>query len=416
MNASLNPPPGKPGRPPRSPVSGEQEELLHDIYYNRKLMYGRDKIFKMDEVQKAGISRRQVYDWLSKQEIHQRFLPAKEPRDVQPTIVSRPHAQVEVDLMDMSTYADTGYHWIMTGIDLFSKKGYAVPMKNKTEKAATAALQELLKQINSMPSILRTDNGSEFITKSFAKVLKDHQIDHVFGSAGKPQSQGQVERFNAILKGQIKRHFMYTGKNEWVSDLPSILNGYNSTYQRIIKKSPDAAEADGEKEQLVTAKRLLDNVISRRPLDKVKLQKGDQVRVRIQNIPNEKRGENWSAELYKVDEVFKPKSDHRSVQYSLEGLKGRFFNDDLQKVSAVENPVQLPETFIIGKFVRPALFNGTPGYLVHWKGFKESEDTVEPRETLLVDVPKMVKQFEKKYSVVWTQGKNGRWGYKWSGD
>ena len=41
-------------------------------------------------------------------------------------------------------------------------------------------------------------------------------------------------------------------------------------------------------------------------------------------------------------------------------------------------------------------------YEVQWKGYlKKSDNTIEPRSNLIVDVPKLVKLYEKQHSVEW---------------
>jgi len=43
-----------------------------------------------------------------------------------------------------------------------------------------------------------------------------------------------------------------------------------------------------------------------------------------------------------------------------------------------------------------------PAFKVRWRGFKAGEDTVEPRETLLRDVPELVEAFETRHEVRWS--------------
>ena len=52
----------------------------------------------------------------------------------------------------------------------------------------------------------------------------------------------------------------------------------------------------------------------------------------------------------------------------------------------------------------------TAYYEVKWKGY--SETTLEPREVLLKDVPKMVNQFEKKNKITFYENTNKTTGEK----
>ena len=53
-----------------------------------------------------------------------------------------------------------------------------------------------------------------------------------------------------------------------------------------------------------------------------------------------------------------------------------------------------PTTFVVSKLIKPVIKDNEDYYEVQWKGYREH--TLEPRENLLEDIPKMVNQFEKK--------------------
>lgn len=384
------------------PLTDEQVAVLKRLYYDKKFMFGRDRLWHyLREHGHSDISRRQVMEWLSKQMVHQMFAPARTPRDIQPTVATKPFGQVGIDLMDMSTSADKGFKWILTGIDLFTKKAYAVALKDKTEATVVTGMKQLLDSMTQAPKVVRSDNGSEFIAAGFKELLKERGIKQVLSAAGKPQSNGQIERFNGILKRLINMSYLSTGRSNWVSELPSFLRNYNATWQRVIGMSPDAAEAGAEG----VKERIAKEVKKRHPLDndKQRFEQGDTVRLRIQNAPNEKKGEAWSRDTFLVVNALAPRVEHRSWQYELLGKDGRYYNNDLLAVPAVEEPVQLPETYIISKLVRPSVQAGKRGYVVRWKGYKEADDTWEPRDDLMQDVPKMVEKYERDNKVVWKQ-------------
>ena len=66
------------------------------------------------------------------------------------------------DLVDMSSLSrsNRGYKFLLTVIDVYSKYGWIVPLKNKTGKEVAAALTKLFKI--AVPSRLWTDKGTEF--------------------------------------------------------------------------------------------------------------------------------------------------------------------------------------------------------------------------------------------------------------
>lgn len=378
------------------PLTNKQEKLLNDIYYGQKYFFGRDKLFKLQEIREAGITRRQVATWLSKQELHQMMLPKRRSKNIVPTVISDPKSQIEVDLIDMTSSADKGYKWILTGYDMFTKFGYAIPLKSKEEKTVTDGMKKLLEQSGN-PKVIRSDNGSEFISESFRKLLEDKGIKQVLGTAGHPQTQGGVERFNGILKRLIKMEYLHTGTRDWAKNLPLFLRNYNNSYQRVIKTTPAKAEVAEDLEEI--SKNIKKEISKLNYKENQKFNVGDKVRVKLEYKDNEKKGENWSKDLYTVNKVLKPSKPYSVYRYRLADLDGTYMNNDLQLVKHVENPIGLPEMYEISKLERPSISKGVHGYIVHWKGYKEK--TFEPREQLVKDVPKIVEAFEKAHNVKW---------------
>ena len=78
------------------------------------------------------------------------------------------------DLVEMQPFAkyNDGYKFILMIIDVFSKYGWAIPIKSKTGIAH--ALEKVLKKTK--PAMLWTDKGKEFYNKNVDGVLTKHNI------------------------------------------------------------------------------------------------------------------------------------------------------------------------------------------------------------------------------------------------
>ena len=66
------------------------------------------------------------------------------------------------DLVDMSSFSrsNKGYKYLLTVIGVFSKYGWIVPLKTKTDKKVAQAFRKLF--LGGSPSSLWTDKGIEF--------------------------------------------------------------------------------------------------------------------------------------------------------------------------------------------------------------------------------------------------------------
>lgn len=57
-----------------------------------------------------------------------------------------------------------------------------------------------------LPKVVQTDQGSNFMSRMFAQVLKQLNIKHGYSSAYHPESQGAVERFHQTLKTMLRTY------------------------------------------------------------------------------------------------------------------------------------------------------------------------------------------------------------------
>eukprot|EP00038_Savillea_parva_P005526 m.157181 g.157181 ORF g.157181 m.157181 type:complete len:477 (-) comp11727_c0_seq5:447-1877(-) len=460
------------------------DAYLADVYFNRKMMLGRDRLYKyirdtrMDLVQR-GLSRRYVMRWLQRQEVHQLFHPAKRAKLLQPTVPKEPFAIVALDLIDMASTEYNGYKWALTAVDLFSRKVYAEPLKSKEAVDVVKGLSRMLyggtfawrvhrhgsddmanwtitkhrgttgaatpPQMARHPRALRSDNGPEFKNALLTTFLNNHTrpvrpngrrqgpTTQHYSQPAKPQSNGAIERANGFIKRQLKMLAVQHDDPNWPAALPTVLGNINQTWCRMTNRTPNRVEADflaAAPTALAVRATIVKNV-QQRNVDNLRgnaaprFKVGDLVRVRLDWI--KAAGLAWSRQVYRVVQVAKPKRSlaqqqlHRHVRYTLvavhdtkcdpdvddptpTAVDGVYYNDDLRLYYAVDRCVDGDRQYIVERLVKPltrTTVNGraTRMYEVKWAGYRER--TVEPRDTLLLDVPHLVRRFETHHDVVW---------------
>lgn len=95
---------------------------------------GSLKLFQ--ELKGSGITHQQVKDFLSKQEVQQLHKPLPKLHTDRSVHVNRPDIFFQIDLIDMSSYVwfNNGYARILTCLDVYSKRRWVIPLKNKEIK------------------------------------------------------------------------------------------------------------------------------------------------------------------------------------------------------------------------------------------------------------------------------------------
>jgi len=372
----------------------KEEEELYKLFYKEKNLFGRDRLFQLAKERGINVSRRQIMEWLKTQEIWQLYKQAKNPKDIQSTILGEPYKQIGIDLVDMQNLAFDGFNYILTGIDLFSKKAWAIPLKSKATTNVVNGMKKMISQFDQTPSSIRSDNGSEFISKQFKALMKRKGIRQVFSLPAKPQSNGEIERFNGTLKRMIVMELAIDNTSNWVKDLDLLVNNYNETISSVTKKAPNKIKKEDFKE-------IKENITKAVVPKNKKLESDLKVNDRVRHRVTDKRNKSvWSKEIYRIEKILQPRKAGSKKFYRLKNLKPKFLEENLQKIGVVANPLNFERKLEVSKLVRPSFQGGEAGYIVRWKGFSSKFDTWEPRSILNEDIPKFVKKFDKKHNVV----------------
>lgn len=274
---------------------------------------------------------------------------------------------LEIDLVEMIPYARTnkGYKYLLTVIDIFSKMGYARPLKSKTAECVSKAMESVLEEIGSPPKNIHSDQGKEFYGSWFQKLMKKYNINHYHTYSG--IKGATIERFNRSLKTWMWKMFNIKGHNRWIEFLPELMSIYNNHYHRTIKMRPVDVNAENENEILMQI------YYKQNVYQKHKFKVGDKVRISKQKRLFAKGYEpNWSTEVFTVKKVqFTSPVTYILKDENDETLLGCFYEYELQKT-------RRPDTFLINKVLQ------TKGnkVKVSWLGFPPSSNSWIDKKSL----------------------------------
>ena len=136
---------------------------------------------------------------------------------------------------------DHGYYYhqdILMIIDVFSRYGWAIPLKTKTGPEVTKAFQNIWRT-QTPPQKLWTDKGKEFYNKPMKDLLEKNNVD--LHSTENEEKSSVVERWNRTIKRTMWKYFTANNTTTYIDVLPEIIAKYNNTYHRSIKCTPTFA-------------------------------------------------------------------------------------------------------------------------------------------------------------------------------
>jgi hypothetical protein len=228
--------------------------------------------------------------------------------------------------------------------------------------------------------------------------------------AGAPQSNGMIERANSTIKELIQKSVELNQSFDWVKHLQKLISNINNSQHRITGFTPNQIQDAYEHDDTIVLDKAYDTELKKKVgnLSKQTFKIRDLVRL---HQPSDKTRQAWSNKIYTVEKVFKPQKSYGVYEYKLREFKDRFKEEELLRVyENPQNKILNIQKFSISKLIKPVMNDDIAYYEVKWKGY--SETTLEPREVLLKDVPKMVNQFEKKNKITFYENTNKTTGEK----
>ena len=148
------------------------------------------------------------------------------------------------------TYFKYNEKWffICVVIDLFSRKvvSHKISKSNSTQ-LTKSTLKYAIKSRNPQKGLIfHSDNGSNYVSATFLKYIKDNNIIHSFSKVRNPYDNSAAESFFSSLK----REELYRRKIKSESELRSLVNKYIEFYNSkrphstINYKTPDQFEQE----------------------------------------------------------------------------------------------------------------------------------------------------------------------------
>ena len=265
------------------------------------------------------------------------------------------------DLVEMQKYSkwNEGVKYLLMVIDVFSKYGWIVPLKDKKTESVSLAFDEIFKKSERKPEKLWTDKGSEFVSKHFKDFLKKNKI--ILYHTQNEEKSSVVERWNRTMKNKMWKMFSANNNTIYWDKLDKLVDDYNNRKHSSIKMTPTEASKKGNEKQVFT--NLYEDEIYLKP-GKPKFSIGDKVRISKykRRVFDKGYTPNWTEELFVIDKVNLTKPvTYNVVDLLGEKVEGSFYEKELQKAKQ--------QTFRIEKVVK--YDKKKKKALVKWKGYSD---------------------------------------------
>ena len=340
-------------------------DLLKKIYYDVTHPAGYGTVDKLWAATRRRYDKKDIDVWLQGQEAHTLHKPRRLKFKRSRYYVPNMNNLFQADLCDMRSLKrhNGKVAYILTVIDVFCKKAWAVPLRNKEAQSVVDALKKVFG--DRKPLYLQTDKGKEFVAAKVQTYLKKLNIK--FYTSQNPDTKcSVVERFNRTLKTKMWKYFTYAGTNTYVDVLQDLVDAYNNTTHSAIGMTPNDVNS-GNQQRVYHALYSGEGRYGKlQQPQKSKLVIGDQVRITREKYLFEKGyASNWSTELFVVAKILRT----APVRYEIkdlqgEDIKGSFYAQELQRVETSADTA-----YKIDKIMASRGKGVSRQVLVKWRGY-----------------------------------------------
>jgi hypothetical protein len=147
-----------------------------------------------------------------------------------------PWELVSIDLVGPLPRSNNGFTQMIVMQDVFTKWIELRPIRKATATAIVKAVQEQILLRFGCPKTISTDNGRQFVSHEFKKLLESAKIKHRLTPPYSPQCNA-VERANRTVKTMIKQYITGSQKN-WDAHISEIAFAFNTAHSESTGYTP----------------------------------------------------------------------------------------------------------------------------------------------------------------------------------
>lgn len=350
------------------------QEYLTKIWYDAKHpagFAGPEALYKVIQKEnKFKIGKHRIKRWLQNQDSYSVRRQLRRKLKSQKILVNGVNYMWDTDLADVSNLKsdNEGYIFLLVIIDAFSRKAWVTPLKDKKASSVIKAFKPIIEK--EKPVIIRSDRGSEFKNKFFAKFCKENSIVHVGSLSNSKASFAEsfIGKFKKIMYTYFESKLTY----KYLDVLQDFVNAYNKRpHSSLYGMSPN--EINEDTQYIIWQRMYAKPNKKKHKRIKYKYKIGQKVRLTYLKRPFDRGYEQkWTEEFFIVSHRYLRNGIpvYKVTDYSSEPIVGTFYTAELQAIDKDDQSL-----YKIEKILKRRTVKGQKQILVHWLGWPSKHDS-----------------------------------------
>ena len=213
------------------------EEIIKQVQKENNYP-GLEKLMKLAQISNPQIPRSKIKAFLGK-DIGTQLTQTQQQKHTDGHIVAtKPMEFWQFDIFDLSRYKNQNddYRYLMACMDVFTRKAWVEPMKNKDSDNCAAAFEEIIKRNNNTaPRSMISDQDRAFIQGAFQKMADKRRIALTMNALKDHRALGIIDNFAKRIKDVLTKTFLRTKDVKWLDIIQNIVDRYNKGSTSALK-------------------------------------------------------------------------------------------------------------------------------------------------------------------------------------
>ena len=180
----------------------DKDKIIRGVYYDADDGFGSiNDTYKQSHRILNTITLNDVKDFLTRQKPRQ----TKAYRGFNSYVAKEPLQEIQVDIADCTRSAEVndGYRYACVAVDIFTKIGHAVPIKDKKPAEPTRAFNDVLDKIGVMKTLYHDNEGSWSSTE-FIRLINSHNTKQIITSTPPPFAERTVQTIKNMIHQRLE--------------------------------------------------------------------------------------------------------------------------------------------------------------------------------------------------------------------
>ena len=238
----------------RSKYLEEQAQLMlkvQEVFDEGQQRYGAEKISAILTDSGVTISKRKVKRFMDELGLESIQRGAKSSYQKQQERLKKNllNREFKAERMNQKWVSDITYFklknypvYLCVVLDLFSRRvvGYKVSKKCSTNLVTASFRKAFEERGNPEGLMFHSDRGSQYVSETFRKILRDCSVTQSFSNSGRPYDNAVMEAFFASFKKEEAYRRKYTSENDFKKSVDEYIKYYNERrpHSTLAYKSP----------------------------------------------------------------------------------------------------------------------------------------------------------------------------------